>query len=433
MKLTRRDFIIKGTALLATLGLGGPLIFAESGSVLSSRGENSAEPDSPVLVVIQLSGGNDGINTLIPYGMGGYFDARPTLKITESEVLTINNQVGLHPSLVNLKELYNNGKLAIVQGVGYPNPDHSHFRSMEIWQTAEPEKMIRSGWLGRYAETSLSGESNPLKALQIGSDANKAMISDRVSIPVIQSLESYNFLDPRTPRQDQNRIATAFLDMYDPSRQGTVIQVACKRGKEAYESVEAVHSLANAYQVKVEYPKSGIAKDLQLVVKMLSGRSGTRVFYLQLGGFDDHAQEKEQHAKLLKRLDEALGAFYKDLETQGLADRVVTLAFSEFGRRVKENGNGGTDHGTAAPVFVLGGKVKGGLYGVMPSLTDLDNGDLKYEVDFRSVYYTVLDQWLKGDAQGCWAGLTRSWGSFELKMVSCEGWTNRGRGPRFFC
>ncbi|MBE1441507.1 DUF1501 domain-containing protein [Paenibacillus sp. OAS669] len=399
MKLTRRDFLLKGTALLATLGLGGPMIFAQDGSPLSSASEDQPQNvDAPVLVVIQLSGGNDGINTLIPYGMGGYFDARPTLKIMENEVLAINNEVGLHPSLTRLNELYKNGKLAIIQGVGYPKPDHSHFRSMEIWQTAEPEKYIRSGWLARYVESSLAQSRNPLKALQIGNNANKAFHSDTINVPVIQSVETYTMFDPKTPKAEQNRLAKAFIDMYDPNRQGTQIKVTCQRGADAYQSVEAIHSLTSGYQNKVEYPKSGIARDLQLVSKLLSGQSGTRVFYVELGGFDDHAQEKEQHAKLLKQLDEAIGTFYKDLEAQGLQDRVVTMAFSEFGRRVKENGNVGTDHGTAAPVFVLGGKVKGGMYGVMPSLTNLDNGDLKYEVDFRSVYYTLVNNWLKGDA-----------------------------------
>ncbi|KEQ23992.1 DUF1501 domain-containing protein [Paenibacillus tyrfis] len=401
MKLTRRDFLIKGTALLATLGLGGPMIFAENGSLLRSQEADHGGSDSSALVVIQLSGGNDGLNTLIPYGMGGYFDARPTLGLTQGEVLTIDNQVGLHPSLTRLHALYQRGKLAIVQGVGYPKPDHSHFRSMEIWQTAEPEKMGRTGWLGRYAATSLSRNGNPLKALQIGSGAGGlAFQAERVNVPVIQSLETYSFLDPKMPKTEQNRLAKAFLDMYDPKRQGTVIRVTCERGRDAYDSVDAVHQLGGGYQAKVEYPKSAIARDLQLVVKMLAGKSGTRVFYLQLGGFDDHVEEKELHARLLKQLDEALGAFYEDLEAQGLENRVATMAFSEFGRRVKENGNGGTDHGTAAPVFVLGGKIKGGLYGVMPSLTNLDNGDLKYQVDFRSVYYTVIDQWLKGDAAG---------------------------------
>lgn len=398
MKLTRRDFLIKGTALLASLGFGGPLLFAQDGRTAVAA-TTDADPEASVLVVIQLSGGNDGINTLIPYGMGGYFDARPTLKLGEHEVLAIDNQVGLHPSLVNLKSFYDQGRLAIVQGVGYPSPDHSHFRSMEIWQTAGPEQYLRTGWLGRYASASLASYRNPLKTIQIGNGANKSLYAEDVSVPVIQTLDAYNFLDPKTPKADQNRLAKAFLDMYDPSRQGTVIKVTCERGKDAYESVQAVHQLTSSYQVKVEYPKTNIARDLQLVSKMLAGGSGTRVFYLEIGGFDDHVQEKELHAKLLKQLDEALGAFYRDLEAQGLANRVATMAFSEFGRRVKENGNGGTDHGTAAPMFVLGGGVKGGLYGVMPSLTDLSNGDLKYQVDFRSVYYTVIDNWLKGDAR----------------------------------
>ncbi|NHN29218.1 DUF1501 domain-containing protein [Paenibacillus agricola] len=400
MKLTRRDFLVKGTALLASLGFGGPMIFAQDGIAVASTPIDATNVDAPVLVVIQLSGGNDGINTLIPYGMGGYFDARPTLKITQNEVLAINNEVGFHPSLIQTNELYKKGKVAVVQGVGYPSPDHSHFRSMEIWHTAEPEKLARSGWLGRYVESSLSQSANPLKALKIGNNANKAFWSDTISIPVIQSVESFNIFDPKTPKADQNRLAQAFLDMYDPFRQGTQVKVTCEQGKDAYQSVEALHNLSNTYQNKIEYPKTNIAKDFQLVSKMLTGNSGTRVFYLEIGGFDDHANEREQQARVLKQLDEGLGAFYKDLEIQGLQDRVVTMAFSEFGRRVKENASGGTDHGTAAPVFMIGGKVKGGLYGVQPSLTNLDKGgDLKYEVDFRSVYHTIIDSWLKGDAK----------------------------------
>jgi uncharacterized protein (DUF1501 family) len=400
MTLTRRDFLIKGTALLATLGIGGPLLFAEKGkSVFTSSEAGLPDVDSPVLVVVQLSGGNDGINTLIPYGLGGYYDARPTLNYKQSEVLALGNQVGLHPSLVGLRDLYTSGKLAIVQGVGYPKPDHSHFRSMEIWQTAEPDKWIRSGWLGRYMESSLKENNNPLKAIQIGNNANIAFNSDTIGIPVIQSIESFHLIDPKTPILDKNRIAKTFMDMYGANSQLEQLKVTGQRGVETYQSVEAIHALSSNYQMIVEYPNTVFSKDLQIISKLLAGKSGTRVFYVQLGGFDDHAVEKEQHAKLLKQLDEGLSTFYKDLEAQGLQDRVVTMTFSEFGRRVKENGSGGTDHGTAAPMLVLGSRVKGGLYGAYPSLTNLDNGDLKYEVDFRSVYYTLVDGWLKGDAK----------------------------------
>jgi uncharacterized protein (DUF1501 family) len=401
MSLTRRDFLIKGTALLATLGIGGPLLLADKrNSVFANNEERMPDVDSPVLVVVQLSGGNDGINTLIPYGLGGYYDARPTLNYKQSEVLTLNNQVGLHPNLVGLHEQYNNGKLAIIQGVGYPNPDHSHFRSMEIWQTAEPDKWIRNGWLARYLETSLSKNNNPLKAIQIGNSSNIAFNSDKISVPVIQTIESYNLIDPKTPILDKNRIAKTFMDMYGMKDQVESLKVTSQRGAEAYQSVEAIHALSSDYQKKVEYPNTSFAKDLQIISKLLAGKSGTRIFYVQIGGFDDHFDEKNVHAKVLKQLDEGLSAFHKDLEAQGLQDRVVSMVFSEFGRRVKENGSGGTDHGTAAPMLVMGGRVKGGLYGAYPSLTRLDNDDLKYEVDFRSVYYTLVDSWLKGDAAG---------------------------------
>jgi uncharacterized protein (DUF1501 family) len=397
MKLTRRDFLIKGTALFATLGLGGGLLYTQTGKPILA-GSNEEGIDEPVLVVVQLSGGNDGINTLIPYGQGVYFDARPTLGYKQNEVLALDNHVGLHPSLSGLAALYKLGKLAVVQGAGYPKPDHSHFRSMEIWQTAEPEKISHSGWLARFAESSLRQSSNPLKAVQIGNSGSKAFNSVTMSFPVIQSLETYHLIDPKTAMLEKNRILKAFQDMYGQQAQMEQLSVTCQQGSYAYKSVEAIQALAAGYSNKIEYPNSSFARDLQLVAKLLAGKSGTRVFNVQLGGFDDHADEKEQHARVLKQLDEGLTAFYKDMESQGLQDRVVVMTFSEFGRRVKENGSGGTDHGTAAPMFVMGGRVKGGLYGTYSSLTNLDHGDLRYEVDFRSVYSTIIDKWLKGDA-----------------------------------
>jgi uncharacterized protein (DUF1501 family) len=408
MKMSRREFLLKGSALFAVLGVGGPLLFADRMKGLGQKPANPAEAgaalkaaDSPVLVVVQLSGGNDGINTVIPYGQGAYYDARPTLSIAQKDVLGLSDSLGFHPSLSGLHGLYKQGKVAVVQGVGYPKPDHSHFRSMEIWQTAEPDKWIRSGWLGRYVESSLAHEANPLKALQIGNDTNKAFNSDTAFTPVIQSLDTFQFLGAKNKlgTLDKNRLVKAFTDMYDPAKQMTQVRVAARRGQEAYAAVEALRTLSGAYPGKTEYPNTSFAKDLQLVARLLAGGSGTRVYYTQLGGFDDHANEKEQHARVLKEVDGAISAFYSDLTTLGMQDRVVTVVFSEFGRRVKENGSGGTDHGTAAPMLVIGGRVKGGLYGEYPSLTSLDNGDLKYNVDFRSVYYTLVEDWLKGDAQ----------------------------------
>lgn len=399
-RISRREFIVSGVAFLATIGLGSSSWFRNPISTfIDEWGEHRPDPKSTVLVVIQLSGGNDGINTLIPWGQGAYYDARPTLAIGQKEVLPLGNSVGLHPNLVQLHRLFEQGKLAVIQGVGYPKPDRSHFRSMEIWQTAVPEKIVPSGWLARYAETSLAKDPYPLKLVTVGSGTSKAFLSESLQVPSIQSLDSFRLFDPKRSAPELNRLNQAFLDMYAPNRQAEQVRVTSAFGRGAYDSAQALLSLTGSYINKVQYPNSAFARDLQLVAKLLAGGSGTRVFYVQLGGFDDHEKEKEQHAKLLKDLDDGVGAFYADLEQQGLADKVVSVAFSEFGRRVKENGSGGTDHGTAAPVLVWGGRVKGGLYGEYPSLTKLDNGDLYYSVDFRSVYGTLLDQWLDGDSK----------------------------------
>jgi uncharacterized protein (DUF1501 family) len=395
MRMTRREFLIKSGVLIATISFGGTLLWKGT-SLLSG---DDQDKHTNALLVVQLSGGNDGINTVIPYGAGAYYDARPTLNYKQSQVLRLNNELGLHPQLKELHAQFTLGNLAIIQGVGYPNPNYSHFRSMEIWQTGEPDKWIRSGWLARYVETSLRNNPNPLKAIHIGGNGSKTLYSDSLNVPIIQTLQSAPFMDPNSTNLNKKKLSHAFLDMYGEQNNLDQLRVACQRGIDAYKSVEAIHSLTPGYQTKIEYPNTNFAKGLKLVSQLLAGRSGTRVFNLQLGGFDDHSNEKDQHTKTLQQLDEGLGAFYKDLKVQGLHKRVVTLVFSEFGRRVKENNSGGTDHGTAAPVFVLGDKVKGGLYGAYPSLTKLTNGDLKYEVDFRSVYSTLLDKWLQGDGR----------------------------------
>ncbi|MFD0697845.1 DUF1501 domain-containing protein [Paenibacillus sp. GCM10027628] len=402
MKLTRRGFLKKSTAMIAALSFGSTFLGTAKGrDILTGNAEFDPfhRVKSPVLVVVQLSGGNDGLNTVIPYGKGEYYDARPTLGYKQNEVLVLDDELGLHPKLTELHQLYKDRKLAIVQGVGYPNPDHSHFRSMDIWQTGEPDKLIDSGWLGRYVSSSLSKHNLP--AVQIGGTRNKAFLDPNFDVPVIQSLELYQAFGIKTATNIKQSMTQVLSDIYNQQKKNNqeLLRVVSQYGLSAFQSVQDIQSLVSSYVNTTPYPDNPFAKNLQLITKLICGKAGTRVYYAQLGGFDDHAQEKQQHAKTLSQLDSGLGAFFRDLKINGMEKDVIVMVFSEFGRRLKENGSGGTDHGTAAPVFVIGDQVNGGLYGAFPSLTNLDNGDLKYEVDFRSVYYTLIDEWLRGDAK----------------------------------
>lgn len=398
MKLTRRDFLKKSGALIACLSFGGTLFATEKGrALLTGHAKFKYHSKSPVLVVVQLSGGNDGINTVIPYGAGAYYDNRPSLGYEPKEVLAINNQLGLHPSLSQMHNYYRDGDLAIIQGVGYSKPDYSHFRSMDIWQTALPEEFSDSGWLGRYIATSMP--KMPLPAIQIRGYSQKAFNAPGINIPSIETLEHFYPFTSHNFENDRLRMTEVLKRIYQKQPQKETLRVSAAYATAAFQSVEIIHAMVSSYSSKVTYPETGFANDLQLAAKLIAAKSDTRIYYIELAGFDDHANEREQHARTLDHLDKGLHAFYSDLKDLGLQNDVVTLVFSEFGRRLKENGSGGTDHGTAAPVFVLGGQVKGGLYGSYPSLTSLTGGDLKYEVDFRSVYFTLIEDWLRGDAK----------------------------------
>ncbi|MFC5446761.1 DUF1501 domain-containing protein [Paenibacillus aestuarii] len=403
MRMTRRDFLKLSAGVIATLSFGGTLLATEKGrDILRGEADFKYRRRTPVLVVVQLSGGNDGLNTVIPYGSGAYYDARPGLALQQHEVLALNETVGLHPALAHLQQYYEQGKLAIIQGAGYPQPDYSHFRSMEIWQTAKPEELHASGWLGRYIQSSLP--EHQLPAVQIGGFTNKAFSAPGINVPSIESLGSFYALSSQIPANDHKRMTSALMKIYQDKPEHEWLRISATQALAAFQSMESVQSMVSAYKSGVSYPKGSLASRLQLIAKLAAAKSGTRVYYVELGGFDDHANEKEQHAGTLRELDEALHAFYTDLQAQRLHRDVVTMVFSEFGRRLKENGSGGTDHGTAAPVFVLGGEVKGGLYGEYPSLAKLIHGDLKYEVDFRSVYYTLIEDWLGGDATSTLGG-----------------------------
>ncbi len=420
--LSRRQFLTRGGIALAALGTFGPL------AVLAARGGGArllAAPQTPiaaapatstaasaapaaagrVLVIVQMAGGNDGLNTVVPYQQGAYYDMRPTIAIAQKDVLPLPGaSVGLNPALAGLNGLYGQQQVAIVQGVGYADPILSHFRSMQIWETAQPTVNGTTGWLGRHLDTAQAG--NPLEAVAIGSSVPLAMQGSRVSPPAIEAISAFDLrTDPRFP-SDRAALLSALAAMYSGAPEDPAT-FALVRGAntDAYASAAAVQKAAGTYKPGVPYPATPLGRQLELVAQLVAGGLPTRIYYTVLGGFDDHANEHTGYAHLLQQLGDAVGAFFADLKSKGEDSRVTLMTWSEFGRRAKENGSGGTDHGTAAPLFVVGPNVKGGLFGEQPSVSNLDSdGNLKYDVDFRQVYATMLQDWLAADAEGVLGG-----------------------------
>jgi len=408
-KLSRRAFLRRGVTFLSLSLMSKYLLMqtdVSAGTVFAQASELS-ESDK-VLVIVQLNGGNDGLNTLIPYKDGHYYDARPTIAVPEGSVLPLDpdSGLGLHPNLKGLKALYDRGKLAVVQGVGYPNANRSHFRSTDIWMSAHPERVVGTGWIGRYLDHSIAqfhGTSFP--AANIQGVLPLTLRGERVVVPSIQSLESYRFqADERYPDERPARTRT-FRRVHQAlaaSSEDDYTRRLAQTGLKALESAEELQRAAARYQSAVEYPDDPFGQALKLAAQILTGGLGTQVIHVAIGGFDTHAGQNTapiNHPLLLERVDQGLEAFYRDLAEHGLAQDVLIMTFSEFGRRVRENGSQGTDHGTAAPMFLIGDGVRGGLHGDPPSLTRLDdNGDLVYTVDFRQVYATILEDWLEADA-----------------------------------
>ena len=358
------------------------------------------------LVVVQLGGGNDGINTVVPHADPAYYAARKVIALPRDQVLDLNGSVGLHPSMTAMKSRFDQGQLAIVQGVGYPNPNRSHFRAMDIWQSGEPVKAADNGWLGRYVDASCCGIDRPLQTASMGAMAMSdtlpmALWTEHVLVPSIGSLSTFRFQTDNGEAPDERlQHLDAFRDIYSRTATESVYDDFVRKvGREALETSETMQKVASTYEPKVTYPTNSFATQLKQVAQIMSGDFGTRIFYVQLGGFDTHAQQLTSQANLLKILSDGIDAFMRDMEAHGWADEVAVMCFSEFGRRVAENGSAGTDHGAAAPMFIVGNKVVGGLHGKYPSLTDLTSGDLKHNVDFRSVYSSLVTDWLDGDSK----------------------------------
>jgi uncharacterized protein (DUF1501 family) len=399
MAISRREFVRGAAGLLGLAALGGAFPALLLRSRVAERVAAASGTGGRVLVVVELFGGNDGLNTVIPYQSDVYYRRRPSLAIPQREVLPLEGSVGLHPSLRPLLGWYRDQRLAVIQGVGYPNPNLSHFRSMDVWWSGDPGPERSSGWLGRYLDATAARSSNPLRAISIGSALPKALLAHRVSVPSLEGIGAARFSlppfeGPAGPWMQAYAALSATHGTEPPYL--ALVRRSDRTAVQVADTLERVGR--GSYVSRVTYPESPLARSLQLVARLVAADLGTEVFYVGMGGFDEHADEKAQHASLLGQYAEAMDAFFRDLTAQGRSDRVLSLTYSEFGRRTAENASGGTDHGAAAPVLVMGGSVRGGLYGQYPSLTDLDPvGDLRYNVDFRAVYSTVVERWLNAD------------------------------------
>ena len=391
MAATRREFLkyTLGSSALLSFGLDVPGFLARTARAAA----DGTGAKGNVLVVVQLSGGNDGLNTVVPFADDAYGRGRTALRITAAQALKVTDSIGLHPSLSGFTKLLEAGRLGIVQGVGYPNPDRSHFRSMDIWHSARPDLATPpDGWLGRSLEAAPRGPGQDVPALHLGAEQLPlALISQQRPVPSVVSLENFRL---RTENGAVAPAALAELAAIEGPAEPPLLDFLRRGTLAAYASSGQVQAALGDSKSPIEYPAFGLASRLKSMAQLIDAGLATQIYYVSLDGFDTHANQGPGHAALLTELGGSFQAFVDDLAHRGHLDRVLVMTFSEFGRRVQENASAGTDHGAAAPLFVAGGRVQSGLIGAHPSLTDLDEGDLKHHTDFRRVYATLLDQWL---------------------------------------
>lgn len=387
----RRQFLVQGIGGFAGF-LAIDSIFARAARA-AVQSPASAAGTSRTLLVVNFQGGNDGLNTLVPYGDPTYYSVRPTINIPQDQVVKLDSMLGLHPQLAALKPLYDQQRIAILQGVHYPNPNLSHFRSTEIWQTAAPEKYVDTGWAGRYLDAQGKGQQpNLFAGVAVGPVLPKVMVAERTDVPTIADPRAFKFNGTRGEQAAADNILGG--DGYKYPFQSPYLQLVQDVESHAHAAANELPHLVAGYKPAVEYPKTPFAQGLNLIAGVVNANVGTKVFYISLGSFDTHVGQRNQQDRLLDQFSAGIAAFYQDLAAHNADSNVLTMTFSEFGRRVQENANRGTDHGTAAPMFLIGGNAKGGIYGDHPSLTDLDYGNLKWHTDFRSVYATILERWL---------------------------------------
>jgi len=420
---TRRDFL-RTTLLGGALAWTVPSFVAQTFSALHAQADGALTQvatgkDGPILVLIQLAGGNDGLNAVVPYTNDFYYKARPTIAIPAAQILKLNDTLGLNPAMAGFKNLFDAGHLSVVNGVGYPNPNRSHFRATEIWQTASDEdKYLADGWLGRYFDNACQG-CDPTVAINIGPRLPQAFSSHTPTGISLENPDSYRFMG--SGKDDDETLA--YRSMYTPNPDENVFDssansgasvsmvsgtVTLQNGQSALDFLERTSMDAQVSSDKIRaiaakttsaapYPATALANNLKLVARFIAGGLPTRIFYVSQGGYDTHTGQRGAQDNRLRELSDAVKAFTDDLTSIGAFDRVMIMTFSEFGRRVAENGSQGTDHGAAAPMFLIGSKMKAGLLGAEPSLApaDLKDGDIQFNTDFRSVYASILQDWLK--------------------------------------
>ena len=357
----------------------------------------------PVLAVLQLSGGNDGLNTIIPYSDPQYYDNRPNVRIQADQVLSINDNIGFNPAMGPLKKLYDEGKVAIIQGIGYPTPSRSHFRSMDIWHTCEPDKIGDEGWLGRAIRDLDPNKGNVLTGVNFGRGLPRALAAPGVPVASVGDLETYGVLTGIDDDSQRAKALDVFSRVYSPMiGKGPVVDYLAQTGLDALKGADILSSALDTYSSTIEYGGDDVGQYMRNMVQTHLAGFGTRVLYTTApyNSFDTHAGELANHTRLWTETSRAIADFYDDLKEHDASDNVVLLVFTEFGRRVHDNGSG-TDHGSGGISFVVGDAVKGGLYGEYPSLQEdkLLEGDLHFNNDFRGLYSTLMEDWMGLDAK----------------------------------
>lgn len=392
--ITRRDLFVRGGVLAVGLMAPSWLSAIARADVVKLANGRKVDPDN-VLVVCQFSGGNDGLNTVIPYLDPQYAKLRPTLGFKPDQVIKATDGLGFHPSMTGFAELFQKGQVAVINNVGYPNSNRSHFKSMDIWQSASPDGALKYGWIGRaFDKNCESGAKlDPIAALGLSTERPLALTAKVASIPCFASLGDVQQMvgDP-----DAERMLREIQGM--AGAEGSSVRQIQMANNTALDAISALKTNLSKFEPKNNYGDHAFGRGFKQIAQIIATSPQTRVIYLSVGGFDTHARQGASHETLMKGFSDAIAAFQSELEAIGKADKVMTLVFSEFGRRTYENGSEGTDHGKAAPMFLIGKNVKGGFHGPKPDLNNLNDGDLEFKIDFRQVYATALDNWMGNDS-----------------------------------